>query len=525
MGAVAVRRRRTPVALVPGARGLALGVGVILLAGVVGLTIARGRGLSAAVAAGVLAFSLAGIRDWRSAVIGMLAFLPFSGLLVIAAYPDHAGLATLAKDFFFVIPAYLGFISVYLHRRGEAHVWGFPVGLAVLFAAIAVLQVGNPSLPNIATGLTGLKVWIFYLPMVFLGYHMVRSIRDLERLFRLVCLVSIPSLVIGIAEGILVNTGHASTVYSWYGDAAGAVTQDFGDFGVPGSSSIRRVSSTFSFVAQYYYFTILAFVVSFAYWRALARTSSDRLLGSAVFFLAALASMLSGARAAIVAVPALALVMLMLDRKRMSGSGIALPVAIVTGLAAAAAVFGTTVSGLVTQVLDHAWFELSLNTVEGFQDALGRTFFGLGTGVDTRAARYVLPAFDPYELVGGRVAESWWVKAFLELGAVGLVVLVAFMASLTRRALAIRRRLVDPALRSVATAVLALLFFAIVTSFKGSVLDIDPLNVVLWLLVGILFKLPTLDPSAMSPNGVSSAEARLGPQARPETASSSTASN
>lgn len=499
MGAVAARGRRSPIAWGRSARGLAVAAGVVLLAAVVGLAIARGRGLSAAGAAGVLAFSLVGIRDWRSAVRAMLVFLPFSGLLVIAAYPARAGPATLIKDFLFVIPAYMGFVSVYLHRRGEAHVPGFPIGLAVLFAGIVALQVANPALPNVATGLTGLKVWIFYLPMVYLGYHLVRSIEDLKRLFRLLCLVSIPTLILGIAEGILVNTGHASTVYGWYGDAAGAVTQDFGDFGVQGSSSIRRVSSTFSFVAQYYYFTILMLAVSFAHWRAFAHKRSDRLLGAAVFALAAVASMLSGARGAIVAVPALALVMLILDGRRIPGSWFGLPVVIVAGLAAAASVFGTNLSGLVTQVLDHGLFEVSLNTVEGFQNAIGHTFFGLGTGVDTRAARYVLPAFDPYELVGGRVEESWWVKAFLELGAIGLAVLVAFMATLATRALAARRRLADPALRSVAAAVVALVLFTIVTSFKGSVLDVDPLNVMLWLLLGVLLKLPALDSSAVSP--------------------------
>lgn len=464
---------------------------VLATAVVVGAGVSAGAGRLLLVAVVVAGFTALGLQDWRRSLLGLLVFLPYSGLLIIASYPT-TGPAALAKDFLFVIPAYLGFAGAYLLRQPNAHVAGFPLGVALLFAGIVVLQLFNPALPSIVVGLIGAKVWLMYIPLALLGYHFVRTKADLRRVLFVMSAAGVLPLVIGIVEGLLINSSRGGIVYGLYGDAAGAVTQEFADVG-GANASISRVPSTFSFVAQYYLFTISMVAVAYGYWRGfLSYSLRTAGIGALLFMLVVLASVLSGARGAIVAVPAMLVVVLLLDGMSVR-TLLWLPGVAVVSLAVAAAVFGTSLSALLTDVVAHGISELVLNTAQGFNQALSQTLVGLGPGVDTIGARYALPAINPYELVGGAVKESWWVKLLLELGVMGLAAGVVLLGAIFVRAITVHRRLADPQLRSVAAGIVALIGFVLIFNFKGSYLDLDPTNVYFWLLVGILLKLPTLD--------------------------------
>jgi hypothetical protein len=466
---------------------------VVALSLVVGLVVAAGLGWVLVVLVVSVAAVALGLRNWRWSALALLVFLPYSGLLIIAAYPQ-TGQATLVKDVLFVIPAYLGFGAAYLLRRRDVRIPGFPVGCLVLFAVLVVLQLANPALPNVLTGLIGAKVWLMYIPMAYLGYHLVRTREDLRRILGLICIAGVLPAIIGIVEGVLVNTGRENLVYGWYGDAAAAVTQNFAVVG-EGGASISRVASTFSFVGQYFLFTMALIAASYAYWRAfLIGSRRTAMLGLPLFMLAVLAALLSGARGAILFVPAMIVVILALDGVRLRPwVWITLSAGAAAGLAIAAAVFGTSAGELVRQVWDHALGQFVINTVDGFAAAFERTIVGLGTGVDTQAARYALPELNPFAVVGGSVAESWWVKLVLELGIAGLLLGVVIIATIVVRVLAVHRRLRDPQLRSISAGLLALVLFLVVNNFKGSYIDLDPTNVLFWLFVGILLKLPELD--------------------------------
>jgi hypothetical protein len=104
---------------------------------------------------------------------------------------------------------------------------------------------------------------------------------------------------------------------------------------------------------------------------------------------------------------------------------------------------------------------------------------GHGTGWDTQAAlRYGGSASKRY-------VENWYAKAALELGIGGLAAIVVAMASLQWRLLA-RLHRIEPAARRVAAPMCALLLVMMATLFKGPLLDLDPLNVYFWLIIGML---------------------------------------
>ena len=107
---------------------------------------------------------------------------------------------------------------------------------------------------------------LIYIPMAFIGYHLIRSRRDLDYLLNLMCLTAILPAVVGIAEAILYYMGHTHFVHSLYGPAASTVTQGFAAISV-GGADFQRVPSTFSFIAQYYIFMTSMVAIGYAWWR------------------------------------------------------------------------------------------------------------------------------------------------------------------------------------------------------------------------------------------------------------------
>src|SRR6266511_3590782 len=248
-----------------------------------------------------------GLRNWRWSLYGLLCYLPVSGIAILAAYPGRTdrAVAILAKDFVFVIPAYVGFLVYFWRRRRPFWFKGAPLVLFGLLALIVVIQGFNPDLPNHLVGLIGIKVWLFYIPLFFLGYHLVDTRGQLFRVLGLMSLVAIVPAVIGLTEDALYYTGSAQTVYDAYGDAAPAATQNFATFVLSHGCSIRRVPSTFSSFYQYYLFGAAMVAVSYAWWRG-SRPAGRQLWAAGLLFLLLLfAAMFSGVRLAFVVIPVL----------------------------------------------------------------------------------------------------------------------------------------------------------------------------------------------------------------------------
>jgi threonine/homoserine efflux transporter RhtA len=93
----------------------------------------------------------------------------------------------------------------------------------------------------------------------------------------------------------------------------------------------------------------------------------------------------------------------------------------------------------------------------------------------------------------GAVQESWYIKAYLELGVFGLAIAVALLGTLIYRAARVHMRLRDSRLKIVSAAILALLGWVLIYSLKAQYFDLDPINIYFWLFAGILMGLPRLE--------------------------------
>ena len=440
-------------------------------------------GLFGSAVLGVAAL-LVGLVNWRWSVYGLLLFIPVSGVPIILTYPNTQ-LTVLLKDILFVIPAYVGFI---MGRRRQR--WSFPGAplLAIFgFSALVIVQC-IPGLSSPLVPLVGTKVWLLYIPMLYLGYHLVDSRAQLARVLGVISWSGLLPLAIGIVEVILIYSDRSDLVYGWYGGAAHAVTQDFADVGYTfgNETHVVRVPSTFSFIPQYFDFASAMVAVTFAWWRL-----SKSRWGPVLVAAALLASLTSGARAAFIMTPLLIGLTVVLARSYRQGGAAALLLGI--GLAATAiGLLGVSIDAAVLNSAKVGFAEFEQGFVTGLPLALRLTPLGFGTGQDTNAARYVtaLPtSFDP------SFTESWWVKAILELGVGGLVMLALLTGALSIRCIRAHRRMKDPGMRAVSGGLLALLLWTLLYGTKGYSIDIDPMNIYFWFFAGMLLRLPELRPS------------------------------
>jgi O-antigen ligase len=304
--------------------------------------------------------------------------------------------------------------------------------------------------------------------------------------------------VVGLLEAALIYGGRAGDVYRLYGDAAGAVTQGYVGLELPGGGHLRRIPSTFSSFYQYYLFLAVMLGVAYAWWRGGGQGRRHGLVAGGTWFVLLAASFLTGVRAAFFMTPLLLALILVLEGRtaiRFAASRL-VPVAIVV-LAAVTLLPSTHLVGMWSSVFDVARQEFWDVLVDSGREAVELTTFGLGTGIDSIAARYAFANDNDWQQfifpVLGRWHESWYVKTWLELGVVGVAIVLALFATIIVRGVRAHLTLRDPALRVSSAVCVAIVIWSVVYAIKGQYLDLDPLNVYFWLFAGLMLRLPRLE--------------------------------
>jgi hypothetical protein len=493
-------------------RGGSLGRSAFLVAAaalavaVLAAGVARGRPVLAVDAAGCIAAGsavLAGLASWRLLLYGLLVYLPVSGLPILATSP-HTGPAVLLKDFLFVLPAYLGFVLELVRGRLRLPLAAVPVTLVTMLALLVCLQALNPALPDRLVGAIGIRVWLFYVPLAFLGYHLVRGVSDLRRVLMLLSVSALAPAVLGIVEAVLFRSGHASTVYRFYGSAAAVATGLFTELRLPSGGVLHRVPSTFSSWTQYFAYVLSMVPVTYAWWRG-GHAGRRAVPAAALWFIVVVATLVSGARVAFLVVPGVLAVTLALEHVGGTGAAarpLSARVLAPIGVVVLAGVFvGLSFGGLLGNVGHKARHEFTYTFLHRFHEATHVTWLGLGSGIDTIASRYAVPPERLFAAFGGVWYESWFVKVVLELGVPGLALVVALFAAILWRGVRRHVRLHDPRLKTVSAALIAFLFVNVLLALSKPYLDEDPINVYFWLFAGILARVTVLDAAARPAEG------------------------
>ena len=429
-------------------------------------------------------------NDWRRAVYWLLLYMPYVGVLTLAMYPAPP-VTRVVKDVVFIVPIYLGLATETIRRRTATPIslW-IKIAMAVT-TVVVIVQAFNSEMHDTVVALVGIKTWIFYYPLLFAGRALVRRREDLVRVFLWMGFAGLLPLGIGLAQALLLYTGHGDIAYAPYGEAAAAaVTQAFSGAEFSRGVQMTKTPGIFTFVTQYYNFTLAMVAIGFAIGFGGGKRQRVWL---AVMGFAALAGMLSGARGAFVMVP------LMLLAAGLMAEGLKrLPHAIAVATAAVALML--LITRAPPEELSEMVKTISINyavevPMEQLSIAGSEGLWGHGTGVSTGAAGAMVENRADYSGAPLWIlaAEMYFAKALVELGVIGLISIAFLLVSVLFGGWRALRQLRDRELKGYGAAIFSFLVIGALNEWKGPYLDLDPLNVYFWLWAGILLSLPELE--------------------------------
>ena len=171
----------------------------------VGNTIANGdlRTLEFA-ALGTAAFGacIAILRNWRTGFGFFLAWLLFEDLA--RKYMGNNLALFFGKD----ILAALTFISLFMAiRKRREKFFRPPFWLPLsIFVWLGAIQIFNQNSPHVLYGLLGFKVYFFYIPLMWVGYALIRNDEDLRKFLITNALIGAAIGAVGIIQAIVGNS-------------------------------------------------------------------------------------------------------------------------------------------------------------------------------------------------------------------------------------------------------------------------------------------------------------------------------
>jgi hypothetical protein len=151
------------------------------------------------VAAAVTVASVAILRNWRTGFYLFLVWVVFEDL--VRKYLGNNMLIYFAKDFLVLLIYFSLYISV---RNKKDRIFRPPFLVPFsLFLWWAVIQVLNPNSPSYLYGMLGLKIDFFYAPLMLVGYALIRTDEDLREflMFSLILAATVAGL--GVTQSIV----------------------------------------------------------------------------------------------------------------------------------------------------------------------------------------------------------------------------------------------------------------------------------------------------------------------------------
>jgi len=409
----------------------------------------------------------------------LILFLLFGGIIGVNTGMGSAVL--LFRDAFVVVPIYA---LVLTQSPVGPMIRSVPSGMLLAIAGLMAALVLNLMVPvhsSLLMVIIGIRVWCFYIPFLLVGMYLAGRPQQLIAFLRFFMFCGLVVCLVGIAQALLIRVvGYQFALSLFFGANAGSVSQNFAEFS--GAGGVYRIPGTFSFVTQYSFFLYAALTVAAILSKADPRALT-RGIAVLALFIAVIAAVFSGGRAAMFFLPIM-----------MTGYGL-------TGILnlrfIVSALLIIPLFILIQSYLDFSVIDYFLYTIDVAKDYQGENFFfgeigraldlspwGMGIGTSTTAARH---AFDGVELSNDNTFEPLIARAYAEMGVAGLISVVFLVASVfvysVRGIIRARRMRTLPFVGPIAV----LLIMIVIQAMKGSMIDLDPLNVLFWLFLGVMF--------------------------------------
>jgi len=458
-----------------------------------------------------LAVVVAILNDWRRGVYLLLGWILFEDLF--RKYLGNNMAVFFTKDILAVV-LYISFFAAHRERLVKKFKPPFLIPL-LIFIWFGVIQVFNPNSTSIFYGVLGMKVYFLYIPLMYISYALFESEADLRKFFsfNMVILLIVASL--GIAQSILGPKFLNPSV----------IQEDIRDLSTtyrtaPISGMIAyRPNAVFVSAGRFENFLVIAWIIALGYGGyLLLRSRRGRNLAFLTIAIIGVASVMSASRgvfmwnvsSALVIVAAFlwgapwrqgeARRILRVIQRTLLVVGLAIlsmmsffPDAI----ASRYAIYWETLSP------DSPSSELAFrardyplkNFMLAFDHAQWMTGYGIGTA--TLGIQYVVRIMHAVPM--GIGVENGYGQLIVELGILGLILWLFWSLAVSVSAWKVANRLRGTPWFPLAFVIFWYAFLLLgPKAYVGLICYQDYLmNAYLWLLLGILFRLPQLAQEAI----------------------------
>jgi hypothetical protein len=456
------------------------------------------------VAAGAIVIAI--LNNWRNGVYFFLAWLLFEDFARKFLANNMA--IYFAKDFF-ALAVYISFFAAY--RRKEATLFRPPFLVPMLLLVwFGFMQIFNPGSTSVWYGLMGFKMFFYYVPLVFIGYALLNSEQELRRFFKINVLLAIVVIGLGIAQSIIgpsflnprVQAEDLQLLSGLYrvSPVTGAVAY--------------RPTSVFVSAGRYADFIMVAWIVVLGFsGYLLLRHKEGRILAFFAVPITAAGAFLTASRGSFMwgIINTLTTSIAFLwgapwrerEVMRVMRTVQRVAVGVVIGLAL---LFYVYPDALMARL---AIYEETLNPnrptselaarswnypVENFLGAFSydRWPYGYGIGTSSNGVQYVSRIFNVKP--PGPAVESGFGTLVLEMGIGGLILWLVMSAAILASAWRVVKKLRGSPWFPLAFVVFWYSFFLLGPATWGGMAAYEDflLNAYLWLLLGVLFRLPSL---------------------------------
>ena len=456
------------------------------------------------------AFIVAMLNNWRNGLYFFLTWLLFEDFA--RKYLGNNMAIYFAKDILAAV-VYLSFFLAYRRKQVTSFRPPFLVPV-LLFVWFGVMQVFNSASTHLMYGVMGLKLFFYYIPLLFVGYALLNSEADLRRFFFVNMTLAAIIVSLGIAQAIIGHTFLNPAV----------VAEDIRDLSTLYRTSpisgltMYRPTSVFVSTGRFGNFLLVTWLLVFGFsGYLLLRHKRGRALAFFVLALTVAALALCSSRGVVLWSSGSALVgsaafiwgapwrqrevIRVLRSVQRTALGIALGLVVLfatypQALLSRVAFYTETLSpsSTASELQNRTWDYPLRNFLGAF--GYERWPYGYGIGTTSLGTQYVARIFGAKPPVIG--VESGFGTLVVEMGIGGLVLWFVMSFAILFSAWRVVKKL-----RGSPWFPLAFVIFwyagvlLVPITFTGIQAYEDfVLNAYLWLLLGILFRLPTLSVSA-----------------------------
>jgi hypothetical protein len=457
------------------------------------------------VAGGAIVIAI--LNNWRNGMYFFLSWLLFEDCA--RKFLGNNMAIFFAKDFFLLV-VLISFVAAV--RRKEISMSFRPPFLVpvLIFVWFGFMQIFNPGSTSVWYGLMGFKIFFYYIPLVFLGYALLRSEAELRHFFTVNLILALIIVSFGIVQSIVGPTflnpadpaediRSLSTLYR-----VSPIT----------GQMAYRPTSVFVSTGRYTNFIQVAWLLTLGFsGYLLLRQKKGRILGFIAVPVVAAGAFLSASRgsfmwgminAAVTSVAFLwgapwkqgEVLRVMRSIQRVAlGVGLGLVLlffAYPDALLSRLAIYTETLNpnSPTSEIGNRSWTYPIQNFLAAF--SYDRWPYGYGIGTTSNGSQYVVRFFHVNPPVTG--VESGFGTLIVEMGIGGLILWFVMTAAILISSWRLVHRLRGSPWFPLAFVIFWNAFVLLLPSTFGGIQPYEDflVNAYFWLLLGLLFRLPTI---------------------------------